>query len=609
MDIKCQKNSKHMKLLSIMEPLSPILENGLEKDELMLKKHLEDIIFTLFQMKKILSQNQTLQSGTHTSCTPEFLQENNEMIWDDNLDSLNLNSQNTPLLKILDQESITNVMDSEPFWNNYSKEMSKKLWLPILIDSPDSDTISLNGCSHNSEQYWNQWKSQIPIQEMNSLMTSWKFSPSLQPVIMEKENTIISRKIKIHPTKKQKLLFQKCSSTHRFFYNKAISKINELYSNRKKEFEESKTCVHCSEPKFENSFCCQKHQKKSLPWKLNISLISLRKLILKSDKEIKGTDEEWQSTVPYDTRQLAIKDAVSAYKSAVQNKINGNIQFFQLKYKSRRSPSKLFWIDSDAIKISKSTIKIFPTRLGKKDCSIRIRKRQKAKLPNSIDQDCKIMTYGKDYYLVYTLDKPFSKIEKSREHIVSLDPGVRTFQTGYSPSGIAFKVGENQRHLLKKLHNRLDMLRSQRDKTKSKEKYQLRKKCLQIESKIKNVVSNLHNQLGSFLTENYESILLPEFGTSVMQAGKELKSTTKRNMWTLSHYKFQQKLKGLCIRTGTTLYIVKEHYTTKTCGECGTINNVGGSEIYKCNCCSYTMDRDIHGARNILLKHITQYGI
>lgn len=604
----CRNVSKHMKPQSIMEPQSQTCENGPEKGELTLKKPLGAITSTLSQPKKTLSQHQTSQTGTPTLYIPECPLKNSEKTSEDNLDSSNPNIQPICSLKTLGLESTTNAMDSEPFWNNCSKEMSKKLWLPTLIDSQDSDTISLNGCSHTLEQYWSLWRNLTPIEETNLLKTSWKFSQSFQPVTMDKENTIITRKIKIHPTRGQKILFNKCFNIHRYFYNKAISKINELYTNRKNEFEASETCLHCSEAKVDASYCCEKHGKKALPWKLNISLISLRKAILKSDKELKGTNEEWQCDVPYDTRQLAIKDAVSAYRSAVQNKVRGHIQSFTLGYKSRRSPSKLFWIDSNAIKIKNSRIHLFPARLGK-DCAIRIRKRQRKKLPPTFNHDCKIMKYGKHYYLVYSTDKPIRNLEITREPIVSLDPGIRSFQTGYSPSGMTFKVGEQQIKILKKLHKRLDALRSNRDKATSNKRQRLRTRCLDVELGIKNTVANLHNLTGSFLTKQYDTILLPEFGTSVMQQGKELRSSTKRNMWSLSHYKFQEKLKGMCNRTGTKLYIVQEHFTTKTCGQCGILQNVGSSEVYTCSQCSYHMDRDIHGARNILLKHITQHGI
>jgi putative transposase len=605
----CLEDSKHMMQQNIMEHPFPTFENGPGKEELIQKRLLEDTISISSLTRTTLSTNLTYQNGTPTFYMPEYLQENNETISADNLLICDQDIQDMQLLKTSAQDLITRDMASEPFWNNCSKEMSNMLWLPTLTDFPDSVSTFLNGCSANSEQYWKVWKRQRPIQETSWLKMSWKFLPSLQPVTMVNENTLVTRKIKIHPSRKQKELFQKCISATRYFYNKAVSKINELYSKRKEEFEASPTCVHCSEPKAANSYCCDRHVKKSLPWKLQISLISLRKLVLKSDEEIRGTKEEWQCEVPYDTRQLAIKDAVSAYHSAVKNKMRGNIQQFELGYKSRRSPSQLFWVDSAAIKIKGATLQIFSRRLGKKDCSLRIRKRQRKKLPASIDQDCKIMKYGKSYYLVYTMNQPKEEISTVKYPLISLDPGVRTFQTGYSPAGVAIKIGERQGILLKQLHNRLDQLRSKKSKAVKHMRYNLRSKCLAMEHQIKNVVDDLHNQTASYLTNQYDSILLPTFCTSVMQVGRELSADTKRNLWTLSHYRFQQKLKGQCSKKKVQLYNIGEEYTTKTCGGCGTLNVVGSQKQFRCRSCPYEMDRDIHGARNILLKQLTHHGI
>jgi transposase len=50
--------------------------------------------------------------------------------------------------------------------------------------------------------------------------------------------------------------------------------------------------------------------------------------------------------------------------------------------------------------------------------------------------------------------------------------------------------------------------------------------------------------------------------------------------------------------------ICTEEYTSKTCGRCGELNNVGKSEIYRCSKCLLVIDRDINGARNILIKNI-----
>ena len=46
-----------------------------------------------------------------------------------------------------------------------------------------------------------------------------------------------------------------------------------------------------------------------------------------------------------------------------------------------------------------------------------------------------------------------------------------------------------------------------------------------------------------------------------------------------------------------------EAYTSKQCGACGSINDRLGSSItFVCPNCSSVADRDVHAARNILLR-------
>ena len=74
----------------------------------------------------------------------------------------------------------------------------------------------------------------------------------------------------------------------------------------------------------------------------------------------------------------------------------------------------------------------------------------------------------------------------------------------------------------------------------------------------------------------------------------------RRDLLSLRHYQFKQKL----LTRSKGVVICKEHYTSKTCGSCGYLNNVGSSKIYNCKICNLTIDRDINGARNILLKNL-----
>ena len=50
-----------------------------------------------------------------------------------------------------------------------------------------------------------------------------------------------------------------------------------------------------------------------------------------------------------------------------------------------------------------------------------------------------------------------------------------------------------------------------------------------------------------------------------------------------------------------------EEYTSVTCGQCGALNKgLGTSKDFLCPACGEACDRDANGARNILLKALTE---
>ena len=122
--------------------------------------------------------------------------------------------------------------------------------------------------------------------------------------------------------------------------------------------------------------------------------------------------------------------------------------------------------------------------------------------------------------------------------------------------------------------------------------------------KLCDTVTNLHNQTASYLSKNYQKILLPEFGTSKLVIG-DLAPSVKNEMMSYRFYDFKMKLNHLCNINGSKLNIVNESFTTRTCTRCGTLNNaIGGKKVFHCSTCKLTIDRDINGARNILLKRL-----
>ena len=71
----------------------------------------------------------------------------------------------------------------------------------------------------------------------------------------------------------------------------------------------------------------------------------------------------------------------------------------------------------------------------------------------------------------------------------------------------------------------------------------------------------------------------------------------------LCHFKFKQRLQSKAnTKSHCEVYIVTEDYTTKTCTNCGVLNDVQGLKKIECKSCKLKYDRDINGARNIFIK-------
>jgi transposase len=72
----------------------------------------------------------------------------------------------------------------------------------------------------------------------------------------------------------------------------------------------------------------------------------------------------------------------------------------------------------------------------------------------------------------------------------------------------------------------------------------------------------------------------------------------------LSFYKFKCRLvETAAFYPSVTIQTGSEAYTS---GKCGFINDkLGGSEVFTCEKCHLVADRDVHAARNILLRHLS----
>ena len=189
------------------------------------------------------------------------------------------------------------------------------------------------------------------------------------------------------------------------------------------------------------------------------------------------------------------------------------------------------------------------------------------------------------------------------------DTGVRTFQTIYSSDGLAGKLGDEivDKKLIP-IAKRIDHYQSVISKVdKSQTRRNLKKRCALLRTKIKNITSDLHWKVADFLCQNFETIIIPKFEVQeITHRSKSINSTTTKKMLSLSHYKFRQRLVHKANMYNRNVLITGEAFTSKTCGHCGILNNdLGSKKVFDCKKCDVKLDRDINGARNIMIRLCT----
>ena len=347
---------------NISKSVTKLSEDGQKKIKLISKKPMEGIIdISFLPMKKQISS--IVESPVL----------NKNLISKDKLNICKKNSQDMKSSKTLEAESISNEKDFSPFYNEFSSEMFQKLWLPQMIDYPDLILNSLNGFSNTSDV--NSFVLTNPLinqQNKNYRKILYQSLQSLQPNTMERESIIATRKIRFFPTSDQRKFFSKCFGVTRFIYNKTLDAIKQLYAKNKKKIKKmaKKGCIYMVKNKqikmksgsktvknIKNQCCgkiktkyfCNKHSNMKPKYNVPLNLQYWRNIIIKKNEEL-DDNELWLSEIPYDTRQLAIKNLLANYKSCISNLKNGNIKGFDIKYKSRKHKNQFFMIDHRALK-------------------------------------------------------------------------------------------------------------------------------------------------------------------------------------------------------------------------------------------------------------------
>lgn len=556
-------------LVNFMESQVIQLEDGLTVIKLHTKELLAINVFISYLQQSINIQLVNLKLNKMLFIV-EFLLLNKKMILKDNVYFLVVDILIIKLLKILDLDLITKEKDYLNYWKCLINNNSEKLLSLQRTDFVDSDLNLSNGnCYKTIQKSWFSIKL-IKHRNKNSLKTFLPFYKYLLAGGMVKESIkqdqlLRITKVKLKLNSIQIKTFKIWKDHHRYSYNKAINILNE---------DNERPLYNGIKPENSNVF---------------YSKLELRNLITPADA---CSRIKWILETPKAIRESAVFEASKNLKSAVSNLKNGHIKYFNLRYKLKKDLKWTIGIPKESLKIHENgDLGIYEERTT----MFRIRTTEKI---NTIKNDCTIHFDGLHYYICIPKEVEI-KTNNKYNWMCSMDPGTRKFQTIYSPDNDNYTVIGNRASTI--LYNNLIRL----DKLLSNKNSKNKLKILKLRLRIQNLQSELHYKSVNYLCENYKNIYIPKLTkeNDIIKKERKINTKTVRNMVILGHCKFVERLKTKAETfKDVKVHVITEEYTSQKCFHCKKCTKTT-LEIYKCKSCNFTIDRDMLGSTNILLKN------
>lgn len=294
-----------------------------------------------------------------------------------------------------------------------------------------------------------------------------------------------------------------------------------------------------------------------------------------------------------------IMDVHKAYTSAIANLKAKNIKHFRLRCKRDSFRRQTISIEKASFSKKYSTFAI--SALGKymeTEKHIEIengRETRKDYDLRTINHDCRLQynTLTKHMYLFVPEDR--IKEAKVPEESISLDPGLRTFLTGYNGNNQFIEIGSD----MNKYNNLVKSTDIKRSKFKNNKKYN--KYIRKRHRKISNLVDDLHWKSINFLCNNYTTVKIGKLNTkSCISTTGNLYKGCRKPLQLLSHYTFRQRLKSKGEEYDSNIIEINEYKSSITCNKCKFENRLlGSSKIFRCPSCKMEMDRDWNASVNL----------
>ena len=364
---------------------------------------------------------------------------------------------------------------------------------------------------------------------------------------------IISKKIRLKPTKEQETQLWKSVGIARWVYNWTLERQQENYKNGGKFI-------------YDNQ---------------------LRKEITQLKKQ---EDYRWLGDVSNNVAKQAVKDACNAYKRFFKGQSSAP------KFKSRKRSNKSFYNDTAKLKVKNKSVLI--EKIGWVKTSEQLPMNTKYMNP-------RVSYDNKYWYLSVSYEQEFVK-PKLTDEVIGIDLGIKTLAV--CSNGMEFK-NINKTAKVKKIEKRLRRLQrsASRKYEMNKEGNRYVKTCniIKIEKQIQllhrrlsNIRNNhLHQTTNAIVRTKPSKVVMEDLNVKGMMKNRNLAKAIAQQKF----YEFKRQMEYKCEKYGIEFIQVGRFFpSSKLCSNCGQIkkNLKLSDRVYHCDC-GLHIDRDLNASINL----------
>jgi len=375
---------------------------------------------------------------------------------------------------------------------------------------------------------------------------------------------IISRKIRLKPTKQQEELFRNSAGAARFVYNMMLAAENEAYQN-------GEGFIH---------------------W------MTFRKRLT----ELKKGELSWLKKVGSNVAKMACMDCQKAFDRFFAH------QSGYPRFKSRNKTPLSFYVNYETFKRTCNGFR--GEKLGNVRTSEALPKADKYMNPR-ISHD------GKYWYVSFAYEVPDCDRESTSDSVIGIDLGIKdlailsdgtiypNINNSKEVRRLKKKLRRAERSASRKIENNIESydknrkphwkrpLRECKNHAKAKKKIKL------LYRRLKNIRDNYIHQITAELVKaTPKAIAIEDLAVKNMMKNRYLARPIAEQKW----YEFRRILAYKCSMNNIELRIVNRFYpSSKTCSGCGHIKKdlKLKDRTYVCPECGLEIDRDLNAAINL----------